>query len=130
MSEDISKEHLAKAFEFLKHTDSVKESRTNFFLISEAMLITAFVTATGSATLERSCILILGVLTALTWWMNVWRLNDRLDYIAKNFLLKDEVYRNCLTAAKGPHGKHFIVHFLPCMFLAFWLLMVLTVGRR
>lgn len=120
---------IAKAFEFLKHTDAIKESRSNFFLVAEAMLVAAMVTIDANAYLERACVVLLGLIFTFSWWVNLKRLSARINFVVKEYLLEDEVYNACITSAKGIHGKIYMVHLLPLCVLLFWVVMVVALVR-
>ncbi|BBO86134.1 hypothetical protein DSCO28_67000 [Desulfosarcina ovata subsp. sediminis] len=66
-------------FEFkwdvFKHIDSIREGRTNFFLVAEAMMIAAYMALSSTETFLRTIVSILGIIYTASWFFINCRLS-------------------------------------------------------
>ena len=108
-----------------KHIDSIREGRTNFFLVAESMMIAAYMALPSSELFLRATVGILGVIYTLSWFLVSLRQSNRLDHIASDNLLRNEFLLSVVEAGKGIPGKHIMNYILPLSTLIFWAILLL-----
>lgn len=108
-----------------KHIDSIREGRTNFFLVAEAMMIAAYVTLPPTNTLIRFTIGILGVIYTASWFFTNLRQSNRLDHIAKSELLNNDFLLEVVKAGKVIPGKFIMNYVLPLSTGIFWIILLI-----
>ena len=126
----MDKEYIAEPWEIYKHIDSIREGRTNFFLVAESMMIAAFMTLAASENFLKVVISLLGLVYTACWYFINLRQSNRLDYIANSHLLSDEMLLNIVKAGKGFSGKIIMNYILPISTGAFWLILMLSIWFR
>ncbi|RLC17535.1 MAG: hypothetical protein DRH93_17540 [Deltaproteobacteria bacterium] len=108
-----------------KHIDSIREGRTNFFLVAEAMMIAAYVTLPATNSFLRITIGILGLIYTASWYFINRRQSNRLDHIAKTVLRNNEFLLGVVRAGKGIPGKFIMNYVLPLSTGIFWIVLLI-----
>jgi len=111
-------------WDIIKHIDSIREGRTNFFLVAEAMMITAY-TALGSADgFLRTTVAVLGMVYTTSWFLVNLRQSNRIDFAARMLLPRRPIMLEILKAGKGISGKLVLNYIVPLVTLIFWLILL------
>ncbi|WP_022669474.1 hypothetical protein [Desulfospira joergensenii] len=111
-------------WDVFKHIDSIREGRTNFFLVAEAMMITAYMALNPSEDFLRVTIGILGLIYTGAWFFISLRQSNRLDYIGKEELLNSSFLLGVVKAGKSIPGKHIMNYVLPVSTFVFWIVLL------
>lgn len=115
-------------FEFkwdvFKHIDSIREGRTNFFLVAEAMMVTAYMALPSTECFLRVIVAILGLIYTASWFFINLRQSNRLDHLG-NDLLQNGFLLDVVKAGKGIPGKHIMNYVLPGSTAAFWIVLLI-----
>ena len=122
---EIDKKDTEFKWDLFKHIDSIREGRTNFFLVAEAMMIAAYMALESTETFLRIIISILGVIYTASWFFINLRQSNRLDYIGKNDLLQNEFILEVVKAGKWLPGKHIMNYVLPLSTAIFWIVLLI-----
>lgn len=116
-------------FEFqwdvFKHIDSIREGRTNFFLVAEAMMIAAYMALSSTEFFLRTIVIILCIIYTASWFFVNMRQSNRLDHLGRTILLKNKFLLNVVKAGKGIPGKHIMNYVLPLSTAAFWIILLI-----
>lgn len=107
-----------------KHIDSIREGRTNFFLVVEAMMIAAYMALSPAESFLRITIGILGIIYTTSWFFINLRQSNRLDYISRTNLIHNEFLQNVVKAGKVIPGKYIMNYVLPVSTVVFWIILL------
>ena len=107
-----------------KHIDSIREGRTNFFLVAEAMMIAAYMALLPTETFLRITVGVLGLIYTASWFFINLRQSNRLDYIAAQNLPHNEFLLGVIKAGKGIPGKPIMNYVLPLSTVVFWIILM------
>ena len=110
-----------------KHIDSIREGRTNFFLVAEAMMIAAYMALSPTEDFLRITVGILGIIYTASWFFINLRQSNRLDHIAKTTLRYNEFLLDVVKAGKGVPGKFIMNFVLPLSTSIFWIILLIKV---
>ena len=110
-----------------KHIDSIREGRTNFFLVAEAMMIAAYMALSPAESILRITVGMLGIIYTASWFFINLRQSNRLDYIAETNLNNNEFLLGVVKAGKGIPGKHIMNYVLPLSTVIFWIILMIKV---
>ena len=113
-------------WDVFKHIDSIREGRTNFFLVAEAMMIAAYMALSSTETFLRVTTGILGIIYTASWFFINLRQSNRLDHISEKWLLKDAFVVEVARAGKGIPGKYIMNYVLPLSTAMFWVILLVT----
>jgi len=123
----VEREDINKAWEYYKHVDNLYTGRTNFFLIAESMLLLAFVSIFAVDPLKfkfsniiKGGIAALGLIYTISWQYLNLRLEKRMNYLTKEYLKKDKVYKEYIESAKGIESKIILSYILPLFTILLW----------
>lgn len=119
-------------WDVFKHIDSIREGRTNFFLVAEAMMIAAYMALSSTETFLRTTVSVLGIIYTVSWFFINLRQSNRLDYLGETNLLLGENNRHhkkfflgIVKAGKGLPGKHIMNYVLPLSTAFFWVVLLI-----
>ena len=112
-------------WDVFKHIDSIREGRTNFFLVAEAMMITAYMALPSTESFLRVTVGTLGIIYTASWFFINLRQSNRLDHIGETELLNDEFLLEVVKAGKGIPGKFIMNYVLPLSKGIFWIILLI-----
>jgi hypothetical protein len=112
-------------WDVFKHIDSIREGRTNFFLIAEAMMVAGYMALSSTEYFLRITVGILGLIYTASWFFVNLRQSNRLDHLAKNNLLYNEFLLEVVKAGKGIPGILIMNYVLPLSTTAFWIILLI-----
>ena len=112
-------------WDVFKHIDSIREGRTNFFLVAEAMMIAAYMALLSTESFLRTTVGILGLIYTASWFFINLRQSNRLDHLGRTNLLHSEFLLDVVKAGKGIPGKHIMNYVLPLSTAAFWIILLI-----
>ena len=113
------------SWEVFKHIDSIREGRTNFFLVAEAMMIAAYTALPSTESFLRITVGILGVIYTVSWYLINKRQSNRLDFIAKKELPQHDFLYEVVKSGKGISGKYIMNYVMPISTGIFWIVLIL-----
>lgn len=117
------------SFEFkwdvFKHIDSIREGRTNFFLVAEAMMIAAYMALSSTETFLRTTVGILGIVYTASWFFINLRQSNRLDHLGRTNLLHSQFLLDVVKAGKVVPGRHIMNYVLPLSTAVFWIVLLI-----
>jgi hypothetical protein len=127
MAVTLTKDRIEMYIRLWQHTDTIRESRSNFIMVAQSMLVVAYFTVPSSNIPVLYAICTLGLAFSLVWFHNMSRLSKRIDWVMKECLFQDPDIKAFVTSAKGVHGKWYITYGLPLITTAFWAFLVFLI---
>ena len=121
-SED--KRDIEMAWEVYRHVESIKESRTNFFLAVEALLVVAYSELVWGAITSRYMVSVLGAIFSFSWILVTKRFSSRLHFLERQHLSGTAVFPDPSQSSKATPGSFFLNYILQCSTVIFWLALV------
>jgi len=114
-----------KLWEILKHIDSIREGRNNFFIVAESMMIAAYMALISGESILKYAVSILGMIYTISWFFINLRQSNRIDWIMRKIRKNHKAVSEILNVGKGISGKIFINYVLPISTGIFWLLLIM-----
>ena len=113
-----------KAFKLHCHADTLYHHRIDFFLITEAMLVTAYVTSLSFKDVPVIIgygISIIGIFLTSIWLGTNARLGERVIYMIRNYLKQDVMYKFYIESVGGWYSKAFLSYGMPLSLNLLWI---------